>query len=84
VAHGDIKPDNIMITEDMRLVLIDYGHASNVSAIVKRNIGSQGYQAPEIKSGNQYSMRESDLYSLACSLFVIMFQDLPFGAKIID
>jgi serine/threonine protein kinase len=82
VAHGDIKPDNIMITEDLGLVLIDFGHASNVSSIKKSIIGTLGYQAPEVTTSNQYSIRESDLYSLACSLFVIMFQTLPFGKEI--
>jgi len=35
MAHGDVKPDNSMITDDFRVVLIDFGHAKKVNELIK-------------------------------------------------
>ena len=33
VAHGDIKPDNVMFTDDFRLIFIDLGHANQIGTV---------------------------------------------------
>ena len=61
VIHRDIKPQNIIITEDDQVVLIDFG----ISRIYKDGVksdtiigGTAGYAAPE-----QYGFMQSDIRS---------------------
>ncbi|MFB2971459.1 ABC transporter substrate-binding protein [Aerosakkonema sp. BLCC-F183] len=67
--HRDIKPPNIMLTPEGKLVLIDFGavreftqtylHQQNVTGTV---IGSSGYAPPEQLRG--WSVQQSDFFAL--------------------
>jgi serine/threonine protein kinase len=81
VAHGDLKPDNIVITENLTISLIDLGHSEHVGEIVCEEIGTSAYRAPEVSANDAFGIVQTDIYSLACTLFVIMFQRLPFGKE---
>ncbi|MCL1472725.1 bifunctional serine/threonine-protein kinase/formylglycine-generating enzyme family protein [Argonema antarcticum] len=67
VIHRDIKPDNIIISNDGSLVLIDFGVSKQLSATVLTKMGTitgtPGYAAPEQMHG--HVSPASDLYSLA-------------------
>ena len=41
LAHGDIKPDNIVVTQDYKLALIDLGHTERRQAFVQKWTGTQ-------------------------------------------
>ena len=43
VVHGDLKPDNVMVTEDSHLILIDFG----LAALNGSQGGTISYNAPE-------------------------------------
>ena len=78
IAHGDIKPDNIVITNDYKLALIDFGHAVGYSAKVDYNTGTIWYSPNEVpkdgkKASKPYSVAIADIYSLAITLLAIMF-----------
>lgn len=73
VAHGDIKPDNVMFNELLGLTFIDLGHANPLGTKQNDNIGTDIYRAPEIKAGRRYKIDSTDIYSLACTMFTIMF-----------
>ena len=47
-AHGDVKPDNSMITEDFRVILIDLGHSEPIKKLIKHTIGTPAYRGPEV------------------------------------
>lgn len=79
VVHRDVTPRNLMITPDMRLVLIDLGlgksnlrdWATTAGAV----IGTPGYIAPEHARGGAVD-RRADLYSLAVVGFEMLTQHL--------
>ena len=83
MAHGDVKPDNTMITHDYRLVLIDFGHSEKVKKLIKHRIGTPAYRGPEVPDATcdeseYYAVERAELYALGCTLFTIMFQNIPF------
>ena len=51
IAHGDLKPENIMFGEDLSLQLIDLGQAAPMGTIIlRRLIATPGYRAPEVSA----------------------------------
>jgi serine/threonine protein kinase len=73
VAHGDLKPDNMVLTENHTISLIDLGHSERAGEIVRGEIGTPAYRAPEVSARHAFDIVQTDIYSLACTLFVIMF-----------
>ncbi len=49
IMHGDLKPDNILLTDDKQLVLTDFGLAARLSEGIRG--GALAYQAPETLAG---------------------------------
>ena len=83
-VHGDVKPNNILINEQGRLFLIDFGAATRRSVAEFRiRQGSPGYVAPEVISGAITADGErhrSDVYSLGICAFELLTARLPFAA----
>ncbi|CAG9318313.1 PRP4 [Blepharisma stoltei] len=70
MMHFDIKPDNILITEDLRKIkLSDFGNAVvEGENAISENIVARFYRPPEIILG--YSCDYAvDVWSLGCTLF---------------
>jgi len=78
ILHRDIKPDNIMITANDTVRLIDFGLA--VSSSRKKDLheiaGTPYYMAPEVIQG-AYG-KQSDLWSLGVILYTLVSGYLPF------
>ncbi|TMR91198.1 serine/threonine-protein kinase [Nonomuraea basaltis] len=72
ITHRDVKPGNVLITENGRVVLTDFGiaRAEGDSRLTKTGmvIGSPGYTAPERARG-EYTGPESDIWSLGATLY---------------
>lgn len=49
IAHGDLKPDNILVREDGSLVLVDYDgmYVPETSSVFAEEIGTPNYRHPE-------------------------------------
>lgn len=67
ILHNDIKPDNILLAEADRPVLIDFGAACEPG--IGMYEGTEGYVAPDLRLGQERKYcPEGDLYALAVSL----------------
>jgi tRNA A-37 threonylcarbamoyl transferase component Bud32/FixJ family two-component response regulator len=87
IVHRDLKPSNFMLTEDNRLVLIDFGLArSSIAslAITRSNmsVGSPYYVSPEQVDGQEPDVR-CDLYSYGAVIYEMLTGNVPFRGKTI-
>ena len=80
IVHRDVKPDNMLRMEDGRLVLSDFGLATDLpdSTMVSVFVGTPHYMAPEVREGDPATTR-SDVWSLGVVLHEIFF-GTPSGA----
>ncbi|WP_405084643.1 protein kinase domain-containing protein [Microbispora sp. NBC_01389] len=71
VLHRDVKPENVLITDDGRVVLTDFGIARlEADNTMTRTglVGTPAFIAPERLRG-EAAQRESDLWSLGATLY---------------
>jgi len=82
LCHRDLKPGNVMLRSDGRVVLIDFGlakvvdgaHAVTIAGEIR---GSPYYVSPEQADGLPVDQR-SDLYSLGVIFYEMLTGDRPF------
>ncbi|MFD8499136.1 serine/threonine-protein kinase [Amycolatopsis sp. NPDC059657] len=83
ITHRDVKPGNVLIAEDGRIKLTDFGIARNVSesTMTKTGImlGSPAYIAPEVASGGPVT-GGADLWGLGATLFAAVEGNPPYDA----
>lgn len=80
IVHGDIKPSNILIYEDVAK-LSDFGLSHRISlpgSDSGRVAGTPNYMAPEICGGESANV-QSDMYSFGVMLFEMTFGRLPYS-----
>lgn len=79
VIHRDVKPANILIAEDGRVVLTDFGLAMDVNlGTLGEVFGSPRYIAPEQARNSAEAVPASDLYALGVVLYQLLTGELPF------
>jgi len=76
VIFRDLKPGNIMLTPDQRIVLIDFGIAKYyVEGAPQTNVGTEGFAAPEQRVGK--AEPRSDIYALGAILYYLLTRTMP-------
>ncbi len=82
VVHRDVKPSNILLTQDGDVRIVDFGIALVADSDVSRLegvAGSPAYMSPEQVQGLELDAR-SDLYSLGAVMYEMLCGQRPFRA----
>lgn len=82
IIHRDIKPQNIMITNDGVIKVTDFGiaRAAAGGTTTMEAMGSAHYLSPEQARGG-YTDQRSDIYSLGVVLYELFTGSLPFDGE---
>jgi tetratricopeptide (TPR) repeat protein len=88
--HRDIKPSNVMVADDGRVVILDFGVATEVSRVVDENlseaqeiVGTVCYMAPE-QAMSETATPASDWYSVGAVLYEALVGTTPFEGSAVD
>ena len=82
MLHRDIKPENLLIDDEGRLVLIDFGAArkdmrTNSRKVSSVAVASDGYSPAEFYTPGLSQREDSDLYSVAATLYSVVTGQAP-------
>ncbi len=86
VIHQDIKPDNVMISENGDFMITDFGVSTHLKSTLRKSMsaafssaGTIAYMAPERFSKDNTPIMANDIYSLGATVFEMLTGDTPFG-----
>jgi tRNA A-37 threonylcarbamoyl transferase component Bud32 len=84
LVHRDVKPQNVLIDQDGRAKVTDFGISRSLDAdgltATGRVLGTTDYVAPEQALGEEVT-EQSDVYSLGICLFEMLTGSVPFTAE---
>jgi hypothetical protein len=88
VVHGDVKPENVLLTpETRRVMLADFGIATSLATRDERGstpIGTVAYMAPEQWRDRLPPNEASDVYTLGGTLYFLLSGAAPHAGRVAD
>lgn len=80
VLHRDIKPGNLLLDNEERAVLSDFGIAEDTIRGLLANPALYGiHAAPELLQGQPSSVK-TDIFAIGCTLYRLLAGDYPFAS----
>jgi serine/threonine protein kinase len=83
IVHRDIKPANILVDQNNKVSIVDFGIARTASSTMTQTgmfMGTPRYMSPEQISGKRVDNR-SDIFSLGAILYELLTQCNPFEGE---
>src|SRR5205807_10319012 len=86
LVHRDVKPDNILLDADSKVKLSDLGLVKNLDDNANLTcaldyLGTPNFMSPEQFKDARKADAQSDLYSLAATLYMTVTGEIPFRAR---
>lgn len=81
IVHGDIKPENLLISGDNRIQICDFSRSwtfENNNDELRRSPGTPVFTAPECCSGLPYNGKAADIWALGVTLYCMVVGSFPF------
>jgi serine/threonine-protein kinase len=76
IIHRDLTPDNMVLRNDGRVVLVDFGAANEfIGNATGTFVGKHSFIAPEQLRGK--ATVQSDIYAFGCTLFFLLVGEEP-------
>jgi len=86
LVHRDVKPANIMVLDNFRVKVMDFGIARVTNSSMTQTgvaLGTPSYISPEQLSGHGVD-RRSDIFSVGVVMYELLTKDKPFAGESIS
>jgi len=85
IVHGDIKPQNLLVSEDGVVKIADFGISKMLHGSSQKladAVGTPAFMAPELcKGGVTFSGQLADIWAIGATMFMLRFGHPPFVAN---